>query len=296
MPAPIPPADTPAVSVVMPLGGLDDLVVAQFEALAAQTHPGPWELIVSFNSPDADARARTAEAAERLLADVAHVEVIDSSSVRSAAHARNAGAAAARSDVLAFCDGDDLAEPDWLQRLIEPLDRFGAVGGHLGEERLAVAGQENWRPPATPGDNPSFLGHPYLVSANMAVRAELFRKAGGFDESLIRGEDIAFSWALLDLGVELGFAPDAVVHYRHRRGLRPMLAQHYLYGRGMSQLLARRGLPGGRDAGSAMFKANGQSVERLNAVHVLRKGALATGRLVGLADEKRRQLVGEGEG
>ena len=82
-----------------------------------------------------------------------------------------------------------------------------SVGGHLDESVLAVPGQEDWRPPATPGGNPSFLGHPYLVSANMGVHREDFEAVGGFDTTLIRGEDIAVSWALIERGIELGHVP-----------------------------------------------------------------------------------------
>ena len=173
--------------------------------------------------------------------------------------------------------------------LVAALDQYRAVGGFLDEEMLAVPGQENWRPPATPGGNPSFLGHEFLVSANMAIWAETFHDAGGFDVSLLRGEDIAFSWALLRAGVELGFVDDAVMHYRHRKGLWPMMHQHYLYGRGMSQLLARVGTP---DGGGATLRPNSQPVGKMSIVHLLRRGSIAAGRLVGLVDETLRSRRG----
>ena len=124
----------------------------------------------------------------------------------------------------------------------------------------------------------------------MAIWADEFHAVGGFDESLLRGEDIAFSWALLSRGIELGYAPGAVMHYRHRKGLWPMMKQHYLYGRGMSQILARIGTPeaegGSRSLGS--LRPNGQRVEKMSSVHVLRRGSIAVGRLVGLALETIR--------
>ena len=95
---------------------------------------------------------------------------------------------------------------------------------------------------------------------------------------------------MLRNGVTLGFRADAVMHYRHRKGLRPMLHQHYLYGIGMSEILHRHGVPG--DGGSNLLKANGQKVDNRSIVHVLRRGSIAAGRLVGLAQgelAKRRQ-------
>lgn len=278
---------TPMISVVMPCGSVEPELDDQLAALAKQTLTAPWELVISLNTPDHDARRALDSAVERFgtAGGTQDISVVDSSGVRSASHARNIGASAARSQLLAFCDSDDIADPEWLAAIVRGLADHSAVGGYLEEKLLAVPGQENWRPPATPGDNPSFMGFPYLVSANMGIRAGAFETAGGFDEDLIRGEDIAFSWLLLRNNITLGYCPEATMHYRHRKGLRPMLRQHYLYGRGMSQLLARHGLPDGSAANGAMLRANGQRVERMNAVHVGRKGAIGFGRLVGLLQE-----------
>jgi glycosyltransferase involved in cell wall biosynthesis len=271
----------------MPVGSVEPELAAQLEALAAQTFDRPWELVISLNTPDPAAR-RSIESALADFADRAgdgpSTSIVDSSSVRSAAHARNTGAAAASAPLLAFCDSDDIADPAWLAAIADGLADHAVVGGFLEEARLAVAGQENWRPPATPGDNPQFMGHPYLVSANMGIRADVFAASGGFDESLLRGEDIAFAWALIRRGHELGFVPEAIMHYRHRKGLWLMMKQHYLYGRGMTQVLARHGVPDGSDA--QLFRANGQHVDRMNGVHVLRRGSIAVGRVVGIALER----------
>ncbi len=292
--SPIESGVEPILSVVIPVGRVDPELDEQLVALAHQDITASWELVISLNTPDADQRIKLDAAIERFarLAGPTGptVEIVDSSDVRSASHARNVGAAAASAELLAFCDGDDIADKAWASTILAALDEHAAVGGHLEETLLAVPGQENWRPPATPGDNPSFLGHPYLVSANMGLRKAAFEAAGGFDESLTRGEDIAFSWAMLRNGVVLGFRPDAVMHYRHRKGLRSMLHQHYLYGIGMSEILHRHGVPG--DGGSSLLKANGQKVDNRSVVHVLRRGSIAVGRLVGLAQgelDKRRQ-------
>ncbi len=292
------------VSVVVPIGGVDDDLAYQLEALADQSHDGEWELVISFNSTDGAQKARLATLLRRWFAtdeadrddDRVRARIVDSSDLASASHARNVGAAAAEGRLLLFCDGDDIVDRSWMSNLIEALARWDAVGGHLDEELLQIAGQEDWRPPATPGELPSFLDHPYLVSANMGVHRATFEEVGGFDTGLIRGEDIAFSWDLLRLGRTLGYAADAVVHYRHRRGLRPMMRQHYLYGRGFSQILARKGVPGGDGAqgGVRALKPNGQAVDNLTPVYFLRRGSIATGRVVGLIEERLRQRRADG--
>lgn len=273
----------PVVSVVVPIGDVDAELVAQLDALSAQTFGAPWELVLVANAPGLAERAELTGAADRFGSTTA-VLVVDASAVRSASHARNAGARAASAPLLAFCDADDLVAPDWLAALVDALGRHRLVGGALDEVTLAVPGQERWRPAATPGELPSYLGHPYVVSANLGITRELFEQLGGFDEGLLRGEDMALSFAAIDRGADPAFVPGAVVAYRHRRGLRPLLRQHYLYGWGMSQIIARGGLPGGEAVRA--FAANAQPVEHRSWVHVARRGAIALGRLRGLVAER----------
>ncbi len=264
----------------MPVGGVDEALRGAFQRLDEQTASFDWELVIGLNTGDQQER----DLLDSLLSvRTFDARVVDASQTRSASYARNTAASAARGSRLVFCDGDDEAEPDWLEKIVAAHVPGTAIGGHLAEDRLVIRGQEDWRPPATPGCLPSFLGAPYLVSANMAIWAEDFAAVHGFDEELIRGEDIDFAWKLSERGVELRYCADAVIHYRHRAGLRSLLQQHYLYGRGMAQVLARRQPPGTElDGASRMLRANGQKVEHQSSIHVLRRGAIAAGRLRGL--------------
>lgn len=280
-------SDAPVISVVIPVGGVDDLLAEQLSALAGQDIDEPWELVLSMNQPGPHP---TADALVPHRHRLGTVRVVDSSGRREAAHARNVGARAASAPLLAFCDADDVVEPDWLSALLVALGEHAAVGGHLDETRLSPPGQERWRPPATPGELPAFLGHPYPVSANVAVRREAFDAVGGFAEGLTRCEDIAFGWALADAGIEVAYVPDAVVHYRHRPGLWTMIRQHHLYGIGMTEVIVRQGRPGG-DAGGGLLQANNQRVTRRSVIHILRRGAIASGRVRGLLRERAPMMT-----
>lgn len=279
-------ADERPVSVVMPVGRVDDDLPLQLDALADQTYEGPWELVLSLNTADRDQRRMLEamlESRETLPA-----RIVDSSDLRSASHARNVGAEAANGDLLLFCDGDDLVDSNWMTALIAAVDGFAAAGGFLEEERLAIPGQEGWRPPSTPNALPEFLGRAFLITANMAVERSAFEKVGGFDTTLLRGEDIAFSWDLLEHDLDLVYAPDAVIYYRHRRGLKAMMLQHYLYGKGLSQLLALRGIPGsdGPATGLRALKPNNQPVDHKGLAYFCRRGSIAAGRVVGLVQAR----------
>lgn len=277
-----------SVSVVLPVGGVDEDLGLQLGALADQSFDQPFEVVLSLNSADKS----HASALERLVSDHDRLScrVVDSSDLRSASHARNVGAAKADGEILAFCDGDDIADDGWLKHLVGDVDSDTAIGGFLEEELLAVPGQEGWRPPATPDALPRFLGHPFLVSANMAVTRDAFERVGGFDTTLTRGEDIALSWDLIELGVRLAYCPEAIIHYRHRKGMWPMMKQHYLYGIGFSQILARRGAPGADGSASLRsLRPNNQRVDKKSIPYVLRRGSIASGRVVGLVQERAAQ-------
>ena len=277
----------PDVVVVIPLGGVDGHLVAQLDAVLGQETVVDFEVIVAVNSAD---RAVVDFVAETVaMASDQRVRIVDASAKRSAAFARNSGAAASTAPVIAFCDADDEVAPAWLENLVRVVDAGHAAGGMLSEARFCIPKQAKWRPPATPGELPSFLGVPYLVSANMAVTRDAFERAGGFDESLVRCEDIAFSWSLSRAGIALRWVPDAVVHYRHRSGLAALLRQHYLYGVGMSQVLKRHGVPDGHDGrvphGAALLRPNGQPSPR-SLMKYVRRTSVAAGRISGLWHER----------
>jgi glycosyltransferase involved in cell wall biosynthesis len=269
--------------VVVPVGRADEAICAQLEAVCAQVDASVVEVILAVN----DASSGAVATAERLARGAGTcVRVVDASQHHGAAYARNVGAAAAQGDVLAFCDADDLVEPGWLTALVSGLDRFDAVGGRL-DEMPGVSAHR--RPPPTPDALPTFLGVPYIVSANLAITRERFLAVGGFDTSLHRGEDIAFSWQLLVAGHTLGYVDDARISYRPRTGSFAIVRQHFAYGRGMAQVLCRYGVPDQGHwrpvRGRAVLQPNGQSGGSGGLFAITRRASLAGGRMLGLLAE-----------
>lgn len=283
------PMPSPAVnvSIVIPVGAADDLLTRQVAAVLAQSTAFRFEVVLSLNSPAAADHAAVGELIRMTSDD--RLRMVSSADRRGAAHARNAAANASSAPLLAFCDADDEVHPGWLAALVRGLDDWDAVTGHVNE--LAPPRQQAWRPPATPGRLPTFLGVPYILSGNLAITREAFVAVGGFDETLTRCEDIALGWALLNKGYRLGYVEEAVLDYRHRSGLRALMRQHYWYGRGMAEVLSRYGLPSTgasrRLSGLALLRPNAQPAP-LSVPGVLRRASLAAGRAVGLIFERRR--------
>ena len=167
------------------------------------------------------------------------------------AAARNAGAARAATDFVAFLDADAVPEPGWLMMLL----------GHFSDPAVAVVAPrivgERSRPTSpvvryaracssldmgpreaavAPGGTTA-----YVPSAAMVVRRCAF---GGFDESLRVAEDVDLCWRTHAAGWRIRYEPVARVVHRHREDLRSLLGRHRFYGTGAAELSHRHGLLG----------------------------------------------------
>jgi glycosyltransferase involved in cell wall biosynthesis len=234
----------PTVSVVIPVLNGAATLGQQLQALAEQTYDRPWEVVVADNG----STDTTAEVVHQWATKLPCLRLVDASDRRSTNHARNAGAAAAKGELLAFCDADDVATPGWLAALVAALGRNDLVGGRLDDEALNDPVTRSWRRPPDRGRLPSALYFlPYATSANLGVRATVLWALGGWNEDFVRGgTEVELCWRAQLAGYRLGHAPEAVMQYRYRRTLRAFAYQLYRYGRGEAQLyraFRRHGVP-----------------------------------------------------
>ena len=227
----------PGISVLVPVRNGMPHLTAQLEALSRQTYQGRWEIIVSDNGSTDDS-VRAIRAARTRVP----LRIVDSREAAGRAGALAVAARAASGQLLLFCDADDIVADDWVERMKVALGHWPAVGGYLDEESLNPPAVLAWRPRATPGELPCPFGLlPAPIGANCGVWRDAYEAVGGFDFSF-RGaaaEETDLFWRLQLAGYQLGYAPDAVVAYRHRPDLRSFLRQWRGYGRGRAHLLAR---------------------------------------------------------
>ena len=160
------------------------------------------------------------------------IEVVRALERIGVSYARNAGVAATSATIVVFCDADDIAAPGFVDAMTEALGRYDVVGGALDRRRFL-------RPEQLPEDaGPQtelavpFAGYlPFASGAAIGVRREVFDTIGGFDETYVRGgDDVDFCWRAQQAGFTIGFAADAVMHYRERATLRGLAKQHYRFG------------------------------------------------------------------
>lgn len=222
------------ISVVIPVRNGAAHLPEQLAALAQQTYAGDWEVVVADNGSD-DA---TRDCALANASSVPRLRVLDASARVGVGHARNVGATAADGEILLFCDADDRVYPDWLEAMVFAMRDADAAGGALEWSTLnspAIPEPRNVGTEALLELTPPFL--PFPSGANCAVRADVYRELGGFDERFRGGgDDVEFFWRLQLDHYRLAFAPDARVAYRERPTVQGAARQAYRWARSQPSL------------------------------------------------------------
>lgn len=237
-----PLADEPLVSVIIPTRDRPALLYDALASVGRQTY-GRWEAIV-VNDGGAPVSIPAGIAAR-----VTGMEVRPG---RGVAHARNRALGAARGEVIAFLDDDDLFLPHHLRALVQGLRDSGAAFVYTRsagvEERLEHGARTELRRGAALEYRYSralLLVRNLIPTANWGARRECFRLCGGFDETLPCAED----WDMLlrlsaatpfhlvpEVTAEIRVRPAAADNVTRRVPLAPTC-----------ELLYRR-YPGGRNA------------------------------------------------
>jgi len=207
------------VSVVMAVRNGLPWIEDQIKSIAAQELSCPWELVVSDNG----STDRTIEAVQSLAASLPRLVVVNAHEKPGKQFAQRRGVLASRGDLLVFVDHDDICAPGWLASLADTSRSFDAVGG-AREVRLLndqsaidarpwsdVMGKDLLR---TPG------GVPYPMGCNWAIWRDVWHEMDDPTNDLpiwaMSSEDAEAGCRLARHGRTLGFAPQAMVHYRLR--------------------------------------------------------------------------------
>ncbi len=228
-------------SVIIPVFNGAATLPDQLKALSAQTHSGEWEVIIADNgSTDGSAGV-----ADRFFSGIPRLRVVDASAHRGTSYARNQGATVAEGEFLLFCDADDVASPRWLEAMLEVTRSYDLVGGPFEFATLNTAETRrvSWYSDLPQLELPlamRFLH--YAPSGNFGIRNSVLRDLGGWSSRYGYGsgcdgaEDVELCWRAQLADYRLGFAPEAVMHYRMKRRLWTMVQQRLSCGRADARL------------------------------------------------------------
>lgn len=230
-------AEDPEVTTIVPVRDGGEKLARLVATLAAE---GP---VIVVDDGSRDSSAGRAEAAG--------ARVLRHPEPRGPAAARNAGLAAASTEMIAFVDADCELEPGW---------RDGLAGLLVADAELALVAP---RVRSAPGDSllaryeasgcsPLDLGPhaglvgpgrrvTYLPAAALVARRDALLELGGFDESMRFGEDVDLVWRLLAGGHRVRYAPSRAVTHRPRPTVAGFARQRAGYGGSAPELVRRHG-------------------------------------------------------
>lgn len=222
------PRSTPFASIVITVRNEAPHLPALFDSLLRQEPP--FEIVLV----DALSRDGTRDVVERFGRD--HPGLLRFfEHPGSRGTGRNEGARQARGAVLAFIDGDCLADSNWLAGI-----RRGLVESPVAAGRTVVLGRPAYakleRVELYQGG--SDVTYP---SCNLAYRRSLFLQLGGFDPRFITAEDIDLNLRAVLSGASIRYVPEAIVYHRTRPTVLRFLYQAFWNGYGRKQLTEKQG-------------------------------------------------------
>lgn len=191
-----------SVSVVIPTCDRPEKLRRTLASVSVQTRAPEETIVVDNGRLPLD--ARTLPSSCTLLRLPPRVGV---------SRARNAGAASARGDYLAFLDDDDRWQPDYLARMMTTIEgteprpsvavaRIDAVENGVQTTRYRLCDTSELMPAL-------FSWNPGAGGSNTVVERRSFLEVGGFDEAMVTAEDRALFVDLLLRHEQFVFVPEA---------------------------------------------------------------------------------------
>lgn len=207
-------APRPKVSIVMPFRNARDTIAQTLASVREQSFVD-WELIAFDDRSTDDGSTIVAAHAAR----DSRVRRITATGVGVSA-ARNAGVAAARGELVAFIDADDLWVPAKLDLHVGRFARESDLG--VSFDRVRFVDAQGWPTPVTSKARGSRIQaaallreNPACTASTLVMRRRTFDEAGGFDTGLAHAEDLELMLRVAcRTGWRIAALPKVLTHYR----------------------------------------------------------------------------------
>jgi GT2 family glycosyltransferase len=184
---------------------------------------------------------------------------------RGLAAAHNRGLEDVDTPLVAFTDDDTIADPYWLERIVDVFvadEQVGCVTGMIRpwelttEVQVMLEGYAGFNKGTVRrvfdlGENrPDDPLYPFTAGrlgsgANMAFRRSTLQEMGGFDPALGAGtrarggDDLSAFFEVIQHGRRLVYEPEAIIHHRHADNMVALERSVYGYGVGLTAYLTK---------------------------------------------------------
>jgi len=274
------PGDGPRSSIVICVYNRGDEVQACLKSLLELTDRD-FEIVLVDDCSTDDTPERLA-AFQDAHRDVS-VTIVRNQTNLGVSGARNTGVDAATGRFVLFTDSDCEVDPHWLERILVPFEdpSTAGVGGTVLNPE-----PETYAERAYVGRSrivPSMAQARHLVGCNMAYRREAVARLR-FDEALTYGcDEDDLARRLIKSGYRIAFAPDAVVHHRHRLTARSYMRMARRQGQGAARHWYKHGRYVGRDLLPIVAAIATLPLALIDAKLLLLPAAFATAQLAAIA-------------
>ena len=206
--------NNPLISAIIPALNEETYIVDCLKSLREQKFNHSFEIIVVDNGSE----DRTVEIAGKYASKVV------SEPKRGIARALKTGCAEAQGQILAFTDADCRVPNFWLSRLLEIFESDGnivAAGGDYFFYEKGFIPQIIFNKIIAPFISYSYRilflqKYPSLPNSNMAIRRDIYEKAGGYDPNIKWGQENELCKRISKFG-KIYFDPDLKVSTSFRR-------------------------------------------------------------------------------
>ncbi len=222
------------ISIIIPTFNRPARLAACLESMTRLRYPKEgFEVIVVDDGGNADLGVIIDKVRESI-----NVRLITQNNTGPAG-ARNAGAANATGEFIAFTDDDCTPAQDWLTALAQrwrqdPAKMYGGHTVNALESNIYSAASQSLIDYLYSYYNADPERARFFASNNMAMARNMFEAAGGFDTNFpaASGEDRELCDRWLQLGHGMTLVPEARVYHHHGLTFRTFWTQHFNYGTG----------------------------------------------------------------
>ncbi|MGH3427898.1 MAG: glycosyltransferase [Mycobacteriales bacterium] len=245
------------ISVVIPVLNGADTISAQLDAVLAQEGVESFEVVVVDNG----STDRTVDVVRTYVGRDGRVRLLDGGGLpKGGAAAKNLGVQRARSELIAFCDADDVVRPGWLRGIRDALladpvvvvtREYWSLNPHLSHRYQPRTGLEG-----------TVFGVPSISGGAFGIRKALYETVGGFDESFLGAVDSEFSIRLMRAGYRAHPVASAEVSVRLPTSPGQYFRRRRLLARSVAEIHRRHAVRGDDYSLGAVVKTAGALVLR----------------------------------